>query len=184
MEFNDGHALTLSHSPHRIRVVEVSLLYLAMGSLIEAATLSGSNKNNIGSCCPHAVDESFQSAGEVIPSTITGSFLLLVIMSELTDHVVARLGHREHLVEAMSVKEGTNSQATLGMVRNSHLIREPAGNHLPPRSPGLQFLIHHGGVATEEYGSSRCIRFYSDGLNGRRRTIKFQCKQIVPVQIV
>jgi beta-galactosidase len=62
------------------------------------------------------IDELLQIIREVIPGTTACRLLLLVVMSELTNHVVALLHHRQHLVQTVGSKEGTCCQSAFGMV--------------------------------------------------------------------
>ena len=70
------------------------------------------------------------------------------------------------------------------MVRHRHLVGKPTGNHLSPRCPGLQFLVHHRGIAAEEDSRDCRVALYPDALHGRTLSVELQCQQIIPVQVV
>ena len=76
----------------------MSLLNLAMGSLIEEAALGRSYEDDVATLLAYLVDEFLQILREVIPGTTARILLLLIVMTELTNHVVALLHHRQHLV--------------------------------------------------------------------------------------
>ena len=116
VEFDDRNILSLSHSSHGIRIILMSLLNLAMGSLIEEATLGRSYEDDVATLLAYLVDEFLQIIREVIPGTTARILLLLVIMTELTNHIVALLHHRQHLVQTVGSKEGTCCQSAFGMV--------------------------------------------------------------------
>ena len=116
VEFNDRNILSLCHSSHGIRIILMSLQNLAMGSLIEEATLSRSYEDDVATLLADLIDEFLQIEREIIPSTTACILLLLVVVSELTNHVVALLHHRQHLVQTVGSKEGTCCQSAFGMV--------------------------------------------------------------------
>ena len=69
------------------------------------------------------------------------------------------------------------------MVADGYLRTEPAGNHLPPRSPGLIVLVDNGRVATEIDG--RYVdSFNMNALHGGHRTVELQRQLVVPGQVV
>ena len=76
----------------------MSLLNPAMGSIVKTAALSRSYEDDVATLLANLVDELLQIEREIIPGTTARIFLLLVIMTELTNHVVALLHHRQHLV--------------------------------------------------------------------------------------
>ena len=94
----------------------MSLQNLAMGNLIEEATLSRSYEDDVATLLADLIDEFLQIEREIIPSTTACILLLLVVVSELTNHVVALLHHRQHLVQTVGSKEGTCCQSAFGMV--------------------------------------------------------------------
>ena len=159
----------------------MSFLNLAMGSLIEEATLSRSYEDDVATLLANLVDELLQIIREVIPGTTARRLLLLVVVSELTDHVVALLHHRQHLVQTVGSKEGTCGQSALCMVGDGNLRTEPTGNHLSPGSVWLCKLIYYRRVAAKENcgGFSRS-RFHLDALYYWGSTCKLQGQLLIP----
>ena len=94
----------------------MSLLNLAMGSLVEESALGRSYEDDVATLLAYLVDEFLQVVREIIPGTTARRLLLLVVMTELTNHVVPLLHHRQHLVQTVGGKEGTCRQSALGMV--------------------------------------------------------------------
>ena len=181
VEFDDRNILSLSHSSHGIRIILMSLLNLAMGSLIEEATLSRSYEDDVATLLAYLVDEFLQIIREVIPGTTARILLLLIVMTELTNHVVALLHHRQHLVQTIGGKEGTCSQSAFGMVGDSYLRPEPSGNHLSPGSVWLCKLIYYRRVAAEENGGGfGRSRFHLDALYCWGCTCKLQGQLLIP----
>ena len=88
VELNHRHLLAPSHLAHSLRIVAVGLLDEAL-LLVEGTTLSRRTEHHEGSLLACAVDESFQSVGEVIVGTRAWAALLLVVMSELIHHAIA-----------------------------------------------------------------------------------------------
>ncbi len=87
-----------------------------MGSLVKKAALGRSYEDDVATLLAYLVDELLQVVREVIPGTTACRLLLLVVVSELTDHIVALLHHRQHLVQTVGSKEGTCCQSAFGMV--------------------------------------------------------------------
>ena len=159
----------------------MSLLNLAMGSLIEEATLSRSYEDDVATLLADLIDELLQIIREVIPGTTACRLLLLVVVSELTDDIIALLHHRQYLVQTVGCEERTCSQSAFGMVRDSHLRTKPASHHLSPGSVWLWKLIYYRRVAAEENGGgfSRS-RFHLDALYSWGSTSKLQGQLLIP----
>ena len=159
----------------------MSLQNLAMGSLIEEATLSRSYEDDVATLLADLIDEFLQIEREIIPSTTACILLLLVVVSELTDDIIALLHHRQYLVQTVGCEERTCSQSAFGMVRDSYLRPEPSGNHLSPGSVWLCKLIYYRRVAAEENGGgfSRS-RFHLDALYSWGSTSKLQGQLLIP----
>ena len=94
----------------------MSFLNLAMGCLVEHSALGRSYEDDVATLLAYLVDEFLQVEREIIPGTTTCILLLLVVMTELTNHIIPLLHHSQHLVQTVGGKEGTCSQSALGMV--------------------------------------------------------------------
>ena len=106
-------------------------------------------------------------------------------MTELTDHVIALLHHRQNLVQTIGSEERTCSQSALCMIGDCHLRTKPAGNHLSPGSVWLCKLIYYRRVAAKENGGgfSRS-RFHLDALYSWGSTCELQGKLLIPGKVI
>ena len=155
-----------------------------MGLVVEGTPLRGGAENDVAAGLAYTVDEYLQIVHIVIPGAVARTVLFLVVVAELAHHVVALPKHGENLVQPVGAQEGAGGETTLGVVGYGHLVVKPARNHLPPRSPGVVFLVYHGGVSAEEDGGGCGVACYLDATHGRRFAIELEREQVVPVQVV
>ena len=187
-EVDDRHILPPGHSLHGLRIVAVGVLD-GLVVVIEEATGCGRAEDDVASRFAHTVDEYLQIARIGIPGAVAGLLLLLIVVAELHDDIVAGLQLGEDLVESQLGKEGCARQAALCEVGDSHLRREPTGDHLSPRGPWLVLLVDHGRIAAEEdCNGLRCLegtlrRLDPDALYSRSRTAEREAERVVPVLI-
>mgnify|MGYP007038458164 CR=1 FL=1 len=163
----------------------MSLLNLAMSSLVEHSALGRSYEDDVATLLANLVDEFLQVVREIIPGTTASRLLLLVVMTELTNHIVALLHHRQHLVQTVGGKEGTGCQSAFSMVGDSYLRTEPSGHHLSPGSVWLRKLINYRRVAAKEQGSGfGRSRLHLDALHRRGSTGKLQGQLFIPGKVI
>ena len=155
-----------------------------MGSLVEHSALGRSYEDDVATILAYLVNEFLQVEREIIPGTTACILLLLVVVSELTNHIIALLHHRQYLVQTVGSEERTCSQSALGMVGDSYLRTKPSGNHLSPGSVWLRKLIYYRRVATKENGGSFSrSRFYLDTLYCWGCTSKLQGQLFIPGKV-
>ncbi len=184
VQLYDGHTLALGHGTHGIGIVTVRLLYLAVRSLIEGAALGGSREEDVATLLAHLINEYLEVVGEVVPSTCTCEPLLLVVVTKLAHHIVARLHHSQHFLQTVGGQERAGGEAALRMIGDGHLGSKPSRNHLSPTGIRLVGLVHDGGVATEEEGHGRRVRLYSHLFHGRGCPGKLQGELLIPSEII
>ena len=78
VKFYHRHALSLRHSSHGIRIIAMSLLNPAMGSIVKTAALGRSYEDDVAPLLAYLVDKLLQIEREIIPGT-TASILLLLV---------------------------------------------------------------------------------------------------------
>ena len=103
MKLDDRNLLAGCYRTHGVRVVAVGFANVSVG--VEAASLRRSDEEDMSVLFPYAIHEDFQVVGEVVPSTVAGAVLLLVIVAELHEDVVAGAHRGQNLLEAMLAEE-------------------------------------------------------------------------------
>ena len=183
MQFDDWDTLASCHPTHSIRVVGMGFLNLAR--CIETAPLGRSKEDDVCIACTHLIDKGLELGSEIVVGALAWAALLLVVMAKLHEDIVSCSQMGKNLLQSSGSNEGGGALATLGVVGYADRLVEPAGNHLPPRSPRLIVLVNNGTVTTE---IERC-----DGLFGwlylqhgqlRRRAVYLYRQTIVPVELV
>ena len=114
IQINERHFLPFGNSLHSRRKIAMSILYLSIG--IKEPTLRRGAENDISFLRTNHIHEFLQGYGIVIPRSCAWSFLLLVIMPELADYIVAFLYHRKYLLQPVLSHEGGGGKATFGVV--------------------------------------------------------------------
>ena len=150
--------------------------------VIEGSALGWCAEHDLCAFGTHLIHEYLQLVLVVIPGSVAGLLLLLVIMSELHEDVIAFLQSGQNLVQTKRAYEGASCQSALRMVTDSHLRAEPACNHLSPRCPRLVVLIHYGRVAAKVEGGY-VNSLYMKTLHSWHITIELQRQSIVPSQV-
>ena len=143
VQFDNGHIFTACNSAHCVGIVAVGFLYLTMSCLVEGASLSGSDEDDVAALCPHAVDEHLEVLREVIPRTASWLVLLLVVMPKLAEHVVAFLHLLNNLVETPLCDKRTCGKAAFCVIGNHHVWTKPYRSHLSPTGVWFAWLVSY-----------------------------------------
>ena len=115
--------------------------------------------------------------------------VLLVVVVELHEEVVAGLDEGEDLGEALLGDEGFDGLAGLGVVGDDDAGGEEAGKHLAPGGPGFDVLIDYGGVTGEVDGglvrgcSGSIEGLDGDGADAGLVAIELEGELGVPVEV-
>ena len=131
---------------------------------------------------PDFVNERFQACGEGIISSPARSFLFLVVVPELHEHVVARFHLRQGFLQPSGADESIGTFAALRIIGKADFRIEETGNHLSPTGPRLFVLVHHGRVSGQEQGRDTVVRFNPDGRTLRTVAVDFNRQLVIPVQ--
>lgn len=108
---DNGYVLAACHISHGIGIVSMGLHDLGLG-VVEAAALGRCDEDDVAAFLAHEVDVFLEVVLEVVPGAGARAFLFLVVVSELTDDVVAFVHHGQHLVETVACEERAGGQPT------------------------------------------------------------------------
>src|SRR5574344_1833761 len=109
VQVDEGHLFAGCYSFHSCREVAVGVAYGLIVAFKSAAG-SGGTEDDVATLGPHLIYEDLELVSIVVPSTVAGLVFLLIIMSKLTDYVIAFTQGAQYLIQAMSAKEGTGSE--------------------------------------------------------------------------
>ena len=115
VELDDRHMLTLGHGTHSIGIIAMGLADMQT-TVVECASLRRRDKDNVAALGTHPVYIDFQHIGEIIPGATARRFLLLVVVAELTEHIIARTHHRQNLVETVLIIKRRGGESALSVI--------------------------------------------------------------------
>jgi len=121
---------------------------------------------------------------EVIEGAVARfAIVLLVVVSEFDEHIVARLEVARHMRQTLAGDETLSGLTTFGIVAHRHLIVEKLGEELSPRAVGFELLVGHGAVATE-IDDRHLHRFDTDLLDAGGFASELEGQLIVPIEFL
>ena len=154
-----------------------------MSGRVKAPALGGSNQYGIYSTCPCFVDECFQTGHKRVVSSFSRTFLLLIVMSELHEEIIAFLHLAQCFFQTSCSYKSIGRFTGFRIIGNANICSEEMRNHLSPASPRLVVLVDYCTVTAQKDCDNRRIgRFDTDTLAYRCISIEFQCQFIIPVQ--
>ena len=134
LQIYQRHLLPFGHPMHGFGIVGVCGLYLPV---LESPAAGRGHQNRMSATLPDFVNERFQACGEGIISSPARSFLFLVVVPELHEHVVTRFHLRQGFLQPSGTDESVGTFAALRIIGKADFRIEETGNHLSPTGPGL-----------------------------------------------
>ena len=181
MQIHQRNILFLRQPAYCIRKIEVGIFNLSV--LIETATLSRRYQYRLyptGTCL---VYKCLQACHERIERTFTGSFLFLVVMTELHKDIVARLHLRQGFLQAAGTNKGIGGLAGFGIIGKANAIGEETRHHLAPAGPRFIVLVYNCRVATQENCRNIFHTVNNQFCHLRSIPVKLQGQFVIPVQL-
>ncbi len=146
VKVNDGDFLFLAHLADGGGEVGEGLLGVAV---FPAAAFHGRDEDGVGFLFAGGGEVAFEVFFVAGEGAGTVAFVLLVVVAELDEEVVAGLDGGEDFFEPSFSAEAVEGAAGFGVVGDGDAGLEEGGKHLAPSGPGGFGLVGDGGISGE-----------------------------------
>src|SRR5215207_5163688 len=178
VEVDEGRAQLLRRLAHGVVVVAVRVRDLARA--VEGAALHRRDEDD--GRAPRARLLDVAPEGSLVGRERADALplLLLVVVAELYEEVVAGPHQAQDLVEAARARRAAQGLARLGVVGDREAGFEEAREHLAPTVVGLARLVTDGRVAEEEERRGLVVPLNLNRGDGGAQVVEFERELLVP----
>ena len=178
VKVDDGDFLLLTNLADGLGEVGEGLLRF---SVFPAAAFHGGDEDGVGFLFAGGGEVAFEVFFVAGEGSGTFAFVLLIVVAELDEEVVAGLDGGEDFFESSFSAEAVEGAAGFGVVGDGDAGLEEGGKHLAPSGPGGFGLVGDGGVSGEIDGGGFRSGFDFQGGQGRAIGEEFEREAGVPV---